>query len=77
MNPEELDLIETSDLMEALFRRCKTGVIMLIQERDEATEAEAFASKGNEYHALGLCNAMAARFNAIIGAEFLAGEAEE
>lgn len=67
----DLDLVETQLLMEALFRRCRAGVILLTQDRDEKSDSEAFMISGNEAYCLGLCEAMSARIKGMLTSEFL------
>lgn len=70
MEANELDLVDTQELMEALFRRCRAGVIMLMQDRDETSDTEAYASRGNESFCLGLCEAMSERLRILIRDDF-------
>jgi hypothetical protein len=71
MEAEELDLVTTDDLMHALFRRCRTGVITLMQNRDQETDARVYSWTGGEEHALGLCEAMSTRLRLMIESDFV------
>ena len=77
METNDLDLVETGELMEALFRRSSVAVILLTKHRDDDTDLATFATKGNEEFCLGSCEAMAARLRIMIEHDFLSQETGE
>jgi hypothetical protein len=70
MDSNNLDLVETQELVEALFRRCRVGVVLLTRHRDENNDEEVYTSIGNESTALGLCEAMSTRLRLIVENQF-------
>ncbi len=56
MTDDELDLIETPKLVDAIYRRCGVGAVLVVwvTDRTEALEEFQLAYRGGLTHAIGL-----------------------
>lgn len=73
MEAADLDLIETMDLVEALFRRSHCGVVILTKTLDAQADDEevAWYCQGADPYCLGLAQSVADKLSAKGQAQFL------
>lgn len=57
MSDDELDLVETSDIVDALHRRASGGAVIVAIE-NKSTTATGIYYRGSELAAIGLCEAV-------------------